>query len=381
MTSLRNARQVSVDSDGNSTTTPLTASSTFTGTGELNSYPDVFVSIATDQNGEYFLEFSPDGTNWDSSIPYKFRTDGISTPHSISKGNRYFRIRFTNTSSSDQTYLRIKTSYGINSKLTGSLNNTLSDTFDATATRPSDYFSEVAAGKRDGRTTWDKFGFNNDIDAGAAEVVASFGGTYTPMTSSGVLTVVSTSANDTSGGTGARTIKIIGPAGADRISVTEEVTMNGTTSVDTSNEFWGVNRVEVESAGSLTYNAGDINITDPSANTQAQIPAEAAITQQAIFHTQNNHRFIIDGVFFVLNKISGGGSPRATIRGYEYESDRDVRYLKYKFTIDSSVQNSLEYSLGVKTINQNSTLYFTAETDTNNTVVEVRFHGIEERLD
>lgn len=58
-------------SSGNSTTTSLANGATFTGTAEQTTHPDVMVSVKTDQNATYYLEFSNDGTNWDTSLTFK----------------------------------------------------------------------------------------------------------------------------------------------------------------------------------------------------------------------------------------------------------------------------------------------------------------------
>lgn len=42
----------------NSTITPLAGSGTFTGTGELNNFPDVMISCQTDVEGTLYFEFS-----------------------------------------------------------------------------------------------------------------------------------------------------------------------------------------------------------------------------------------------------------------------------------------------------------------------------------
>jgi hypothetical protein len=48
----------------NSSTAILTSSSVFTGDWvDVSQYSDVVVSVATDQNGAYSVQFSPDGTH------------------------------------------------------------------------------------------------------------------------------------------------------------------------------------------------------------------------------------------------------------------------------------------------------------------------------
>jgi hypothetical protein len=75
----------------------------------------------------------------------------------------------------------------------------------------------------------------------------------------GVITVVSTSANDDGApvGTGARTIVITGLDG-DYEVITETVTLNGTTGVDTTDSFLRVNLVTVATSGALEENEGAI---------------------------------------------------------------------------------------------------------------------------
>ena len=53
----------------NSTTTPLTGSATFTGTWELTEAPEVAVQCKSDVAGTLYFDFSPDGTNVDSTFP------------------------------------------------------------------------------------------------------------------------------------------------------------------------------------------------------------------------------------------------------------------------------------------------------------------------
>lgn len=91
------------------------------------------------------------------------------------KGKRYFRVRFTNDSGTDQTYLRLYTYYGSFQKLTSPISGTLAPDYDSLVVRPTDYRYEVALGLRQKEVTWNKFGYNDDVD-GTEEVIAAFGG-------------------------------------------------------------------------------------------------------------------------------------------------------------------------------------------------------------
>ena len=122
-----------------------------------------------------------------------------------------------------------------------------------------DFGLEVARGKISGMFTISKFGRNNAIGTDAEDIWGQGGNWNQP--SSGVLhNIKSSSAADTSAGTGARTIKM---AGLDQnFNLTEEtVTTNGTTDVITTGKFIIVNRMLVATAGTGNGNAGTITAT------------------------------------------------------------------------------------------------------------------------
>jgi hypothetical protein len=89
------------------------------------------------------MEFSPDGTNWDSSLSFSVSA-GVNEVHRLSVTRRYFRARFTNTSVSNQTYFRMQVLFGAQVHLTSKLDSTVQDDNDALVTR------SVLIGKTDG---------------------------------------------------------------------------------------------------------------------------------------------------------------------------------------------------------------------------------------
>ena len=100
------------ESVGNTSTTALGSGATYTGTGELNGYPDVMVSCQTDNDGTLYFDFSVDGTNWTTFPVNGFAVaSGIHEFHTAVKGPRYFRVRLVNDSGA-QSYLRLYTYYG-----------------------------------------------------------------------------------------------------------------------------------------------------------------------------------------------------------------------------------------------------------------------------
>jgi len=169
-----------IESLYNNSTTPLNSSSTFTGVTELNAYSHVMVTIKTDKVGVLYLEFSPDGTNWDSKIQIDYDPNSINPPQPLLKGPRHYRTRFENTESSAQTYLRLNTYFGDYSQLTSSLESIVPQTFGASVTRPIDFNLMVSKGLYQGHQLTIKDGINPDIDTGSTpEDVWGGGGLYT----------------------------------------------------------------------------------------------------------------------------------------------------------------------------------------------------------
>lgn len=115
---------------------------------------------------------------------------------------------------------------------------------------------QVARGQIAYHKTNFKFGFNGDVDD-SLETVWAQGGLYSYLAAASILKVSSSSTNDASAGTGARTVTLFGlDANYDEIS--EDVTLNGQTAVNTTQEFLRINRMTVNTAGSGGQNAGVI---------------------------------------------------------------------------------------------------------------------------
>lgn len=369
-------------STANSTTTLLTSGSTFTGTWEdATLYDSIVVSPKTDQDGTYTVQFSPDGVNADSSLTRYYRTSQIEPPHRFTIARQYVRVTFTNTSASDQTYLRLQTILGSKTQLNVPLDSGLSQDYDAFATRPTDYHYEVGLGRRQGQTTWNKWGYNPDVDIGT-ETVWSVGGTFARMTSADTLNVVSTSTNDDGdpAGTGAQSIIIYG-VDSNYEAQTEVVTLNGTTAVTTSNTWLGVNRAAIYLAGSGGINAGDINITVTTGGaTQAQIPTGEGSTQHAFFFTQRKHTALMDWLLINVVKTSGGGKPIITIKVWVRSLVSGARYEVFRQNIDVALDNTIQLTPSQPfVVGEKSLIEVEATSDTNNAAVSARFSLIEVR--
>jgi len=367
----------SVISNLNSTTTALNDGQTFTGGWEdVTEYESVVVACKTDQDGILSVQFSPDGVNVDSTLTRYYRTGQIEPPHRFTITRKYYRITFENNSGSNQTELRIQTSIKANSEsLNSPLDAILSQDYDAIVTRPSDYHTEVALSLRQGATTWNKFGYNTDIDTGT-EVIASWGGTFQFLTSGETIDIVSTSTADDDGGTGVNSVVIYG-VDENWDTQIEVVTMNGTTTVTTTSQWIGINRVAVFLSGTGQTNAGTINVTATTSGFQmAQMPAGGGVTQQMIFYVPRNHQFLAEWFFFSAVKTTGGSSPVLEFYGQVYSAVNNTIQEVFRSELDIAIGNILEVSPPTPfPVGEKSILYFECNTNTANTKVTSRFSG------
>lgn len=264
-----NAATGSLVSTVNSSAVALAGSATFTGTAEdVHNYASLIVSVKTDLAGTLYVDFSTDGSNWDSTLSYSVAA-ATNEVHRSTISKKYARIRFTNGSGSAQSYLRLQTMYGSGVPLTSPMNQPIGQDADAIIAKSADPYTLMAAGLFTGYSTVNKFGKNADIDIGTEDVWAG-GGTWVAPTTARVHNIVSSDANDTAAGTGARTVTIYG-LDANYVLASETVTMNGVGAVATSGSYTIIHRMLVATAGSGGTNAGTITAT-------AQTDATVTIT-------------------------------------------------------------------------------------------------------
>jgi hypothetical protein len=362
----------------NSTSTLLTNGSTFTGTWEdVTKYSDVIVAVKTDQNGTFQVQYSPDGTNVDSSLTRYYRTNQIEAPHRFTNTRQFMRVVFTNNSGADQTFLRLQTILGKRNDLNAPLDLMLAQDFDSISVRPSDFHTEVALGRRQGATTWNKFGYNTNVSSASPELIASWGGTFQYLTTGETIDIVSTSTDDVvTTGTGARGIVIYG-VDENWEEQVEVVNLNGTTTVTTSSQWIGINRISVYLAGSGKQNAGTISVTATTAGyDMAEMPATQGTSQQMIFYVPVGHNFLAQWLHFNALKTSGGSKPEVEVLGYVYSAVSNAEYEVYRGAMDIFNANDIDVNPPVPfVIAEKSILWFNCDTDTSSTSIKGRFSG------
>lgn len=232
----------------------------------------------------------------------------------------------------------------------------------------NDFFLDVSASKIPSAKTIDKFGFNKDIDTGGYETIWSQGGLWSPLFTGEVLNIASDDVNDTSAGTGARTVLVYGTD--DNYNLVEEtVILNGTSNVATVNAYTSVYRIAVITSGSGNINAGNITATAvTSATVQAHVPAGYGITQQMIFVVPAGYNAYINTIDFSAVKVAGS-NPIITLQA-KMQLENQTTQIFLEDTFDTAIRG--DYLLKAKTsaaIPPKAYLSLQVTTDTNNTAV------------
>lgn len=120
---------------------------------------------------------------------------------------------------------------------------------------------QVSRGQIYGHQQYFRFGWANAIGT-TPQTIASCvtaGNTYAYPTVAAVMKVSSASANDTAAGTGVRTLLVAG-LDANYNPISETITMNGQTAVNTTNSYLRITYTEILSVGSGAAQAGNIYI-------------------------------------------------------------------------------------------------------------------------
>lgn len=177
-----------------------------------------------------------------------------------------------------------------------------------TSFRPQSYL-DIARGKFSALAAVNKFGRNPDIDNAADEDIWDGGGDWVAPTAARTHDIVSTDANDTSAGTGARTVRIYGLQTWATAESTEDVTLNGTTNVATANSYVIIHRMQVLTVGSGGTNAGNITATaQTDATVTAQLTAGEGQTLMAVYGIPSGITAYGTGWYSSINRQQTSGS-------------------------------------------------------------------------
>lgn len=146
---------------------------------------------------------------------------------------------------------------------------------------------QVARNQIYGHTPYFRFGWANSIGTTPQTITTAVtaGSAYVYPAAATVMEVSSSSANDTAAGTGARTILVVG-LDANYNSISETVTLNGQTAVNTVNSYLRITYTELLTTGSGNGIAGTLYI-----GTGALTAGVPAVIYWQMEATYNNFSF------------------------------------------------------------------------------------------
>lgn len=159
----------------------------------------------------------------------------------------------------------------------------------------SDYLVEASSNNIQGTSVLVLNGSNQSVGT-SYETLWEEGGIYVFPTSASAMTVSSDDSADTAAGTGARTVLVQG-LDSNYLEIQETITLNGTSGVTTTLEFFRINRVLVTSAGTGRKNAGAIFIGTGSisagkpANVYGEIFTGDSVSHEGIYTVPANKSF------------------------------------------------------------------------------------------
>jgi hypothetical protein len=173
--------------------------------------------------------------------------------------------------------------------------------------------------------------------------------TYTEQTANAQRSINSTSASDTTVGTGARTVRISYFSTDMLVLKTEIITLNGTAAVNTTNtDIHFIEKLEIVTAGSNKANAGTIRLYT-TINGGGTVFGSVAVGDNRTYWA---HHYVPDGVILYMVAFVGGvkGNHSANMYGVYINTvvtDSVLLRVTPTFRLGAAGANSLSSSPGV----------------------------------
>ena len=194
---------------------------------------------------------------------------------------------------------------------------------------------EIPRGTVDGFDSANVFGDSDNVDNADTDIHEGANTTddlkiWVAPTQARVHQIVSTSTSDDGApvGVGTRTIRVHGLTSWTSDPVTEDIIMNGTTNVATSNSYVMINEMDVLTHGATNINVGVITATaDTDSTVTSQINAGEGGTHQTVYGYPSTRAAYITSWFASVTK--SGGSAGAVDMKLMINDDPDVELLQF----------------------------------------------------
>lgn len=235
-----------------------------------------------------------------------------------------------------------------------------------------EYLHYLRSDQIDGFSSVDKFGHNLDLDDGVKETLWEIGSHYSVPNSLGHrLSIISTSSNDTAGGTGVGLLEVSG-VGSGWVEQTRVYSLNGGTAVFSDDHWLGINRAVAFLAGEENHATASIDGWVHTATSSVhlfKVASGDSITHQCIYYVPKGKTAYVDFLQFNGAKLVGGsGTPSIKFELEAFITLTNAKYHYFTAQMDTAVQDILRgdrrYSGGVP---EKSMIQVTGESDTNNT--------------
>jgi hypothetical protein len=203
----------------------------------------------------------------------------------------------------------------------------------------------VARGLISGITSVNKFGAAPDgVQTTATDIWSRANASATqqiwlPPTTARIHAIVSDSASDDGdpAGVGARTVRVYGLTAWNAAEVSEDITLNGTGAVNTSNSYVIIHRMKVLTSGATSINVGTITATAATDTTITAVilPGEGQ-TEMAIYGVPSTQSFYLTKWCCGLDKASPTAvdgdfhllvneTPTTNLLNYLYKDDMSLQ--------------------------------------------------------
>lgn len=313
----------------NSYDTIIANGDTWTGTAELNNKNCCMVVVETSNTGTYTIQLSQDGVSFVTVGNYNYNADGSDRPHIFAKGNRHFKVSFSNTSGGAQSYFRLSTYYfNEDIKLNSPLNSIVNRQADTTIVRPLDFNLMVAEGLYQNTSNTIKDGINPDVRSGSVpEDIWYSGGTYTGFPTGAV-----EAAEIVVAGADTGTVYysyLASNTSTDYVFGTKAITGAGTYAL--GHNIWRCNFAYFVASSSTAFNVGDITIrnTPTTANVFTTIPAGFSQSYTAAYTVPFGSAIYIDRVTAVVR-----GATSTSLDGhFWYRANGESPRLRFPFNV------------------------------------------------